>query len=64
MDRAEERPTYLLHNGIYRKTMYSSDYVPQNPSAEAKICLECTAKKCKGTCDRLKQERKKLKGAK
>lgn len=30
-------------------------------STEAKICLECTAKKCRGNCERLRTERKKLK---
>lgn len=30
-------------------------------SEEAKICLNCNAKRCKGTCDRLRSERKKLK---
>lgn len=30
-------------------------------SKEAQICLNCTAKKCRGDCKRAKEERKKLK---
>ena len=33
-------------------------------SEEAQICLSCPLKKCNGSCDRLRSERKKLKGAK
>jgi hypothetical protein len=28
--------------------------------AEARICLTCTEKRCQGTCDRLKAEKKRL----
>ena len=28
--------------------------------AEARICLTCTNKRCIGTCDRLKQEKKRI----
>ena len=28
--------------------------------AEANICLTCTAKKCRGACERLKEEKKRL----
>jgi hypothetical protein len=49
------------HNRLNSKYDYETDYLPTHESAEAKICLECTAKKCNGDCERLKRERKKLK---
>lgn len=38
-----------------------SVYVPVNIGDEEKICLECTAKKCNGYCERLRKEKQKLK---
>ncbi len=29
--------------------------------AEARICLNCTLKRCRGDCDRLRQEKRRLK---
>jgi hypothetical protein len=52
---------HLSLGGIFTKTERDNDYMPKNPSAEAQICLNCTAKKCKGTCERLREERKKIK---
>ena len=46
---------------IHSKTEYNKFYVPINVSAEARICLECSNKKCKGTCKRLVEEKRKLK---
>lgn len=37
------------------------EYVVIKPSAEANICLNCKIKKCKGNCERYKQEIKKVK---
>lgn len=59
-DRADYKATPLRRGGIYSKVERDSDYVPVNPSAEAQICLNCTAKKCRGTCERVRTERKKL----
>ena len=53
--------TTLRFSGGYSKVERDNDYVPKEPSAEAQICLECTAKKCRGFCDRLRTEYKKLK---
>lgn len=49
------------HCGIFVKTERSDAYVPQKPSPEASICLDCGNKKCKGNCKRFIEERKKLK---
>lgn len=40
---------------------YSEGIVSQ---AEANICLTCESKRCLGICDRLKEERKRLKAQK
>ena len=56
-----DKVTKLIFGSLFSKTERDCDYAPVNPSAEAKICLECTAKKCKGTCERLRTERNKLK---
>ena len=57
-----EKTTTLRHSGIFVKTEHSDAYVPQKPSPKAKICLDCDPnKKCKGNCDRYKEELKKLK---
>ena len=57
--KVQTKTSYLLE--MYDREMRDNDFVPKNPSAEAQICLNCTEKKCKGTCDRLRTERKKLK---
>ena len=44
---------------ISRKTHCELEVI--TPGAEAKICLKCTLKKCKGDCDRFRQEKQKLK---
>ena len=58
----DTRPTKLKFNNLVTKYDYAREYVPTHPSEEAQICLNCTAKKCKGECARLRAERKKLKG--
>jgi hypothetical protein len=56
----------LKHNTTFTKGIRSSDaYVPVHPSDEALICLNCDKKKCKPTtCQRYKQEVKKIKDMK
>ena len=49
------------YSGRFVKTEHSDAYVPQHPSPEASICLDCGNKKCKGNCKRYIEERKKLK---
>lgn len=49
------------HSGIFVKTEHSDAYVPQKPSPEARICLDCENKKCKGNCKRYIEEHRKLK---
>lgn len=56
-----EKTSKLRHSGIYIKTERSNDYVPQHPSPEARICLDCDNKQCKGNCKRYIEEYKKLK---
>ena len=56
-----EKTTNLRYSAIFVKTEHLNDYVPKNPSPEALICLTCTADKCKGICDRYKEEHRKLK---
>lgn len=57
-----EKTTALRRGGIFVKTERSDAYVPQHPSQEASICLDCDPnKKCKGNCKRYKEEHKKLK---
>lgn len=34
------------------------------PSKEARICLSCTEKKCRGDCEKRREEAKKIKEAK
>jgi radical SAM protein with 4Fe4S-binding SPASM domain len=57
-----EKITALKHSGIFVKTEHSDAYVPQHPSPEARICLDCDPnKQCKGNCKRYIEERRKLK---
>lgn len=56
-----EKITTLRHSGIFVKTEHSDAYVPQHPSPEASICLDCGNKKCKGICKRYIEEHRKLK---
>lgn len=55
-----DKASRLKFNKMLSKYNYDTDYVPKKPSAEALICLTCTADKCKGICDRYKEEHKKL----
>ena len=57
-----EKATRLSHSGIYVKTEHNNAYVPKNPSPKARICLDYDPnKKCKGNCQRYKEEYNKLK---
>ena len=51
----------LKFNSLFSKNEYESEYSLGTASEEAQICLTCTAKRCKGECERLRIERKKLK---
>lgn len=52
---------YLRKNGRFKmKTTIELDFVC-NPSAEAKICLNCNKKKCTPNCSTLKRKLKELK---
>ena len=55
-----ESTVNLNFNNLVYKGETESEFVLK-PSNEAKICLNCTAKKCNGECARLRAERKKLK---
>ena len=61
-DRTEERVTSTYIRGhIFCKTVRETGYEPTHPSAEALICLNCKSDECKGECERLRTELKKLK---
>ena len=57
----KDAPRKLKFNSLFCKGEYEKDFIPTHPSEEAQICLTCTAKRCKGECERLRIERKKLK---
>ena len=58
--KVQTKTSYLLE--MDDREMRDSDYVPVNPSDEAKICLNCPLKSCRPEgCTRLREERKKLK---
>ena len=62
IDSADYKAAKLRRTGVYSKAERDSDYVPVNPSAEARICLNCPLPECKpDTCKRVREERKKLK---
>ena len=44
--------------GVHHKEFWEYD------KAEVNICLTCKAKKCRGNCERLRQEKRKLKNKK
>ena len=56
-----DKVTKLIFRSVFTKTERNYDYVPQKPSPEASICLDCGNKKCKGNCKRYKEEYRKLK---
>ena len=56
-----EKVTKLRYSGIFVKTERDDFFKPRKPSAEARICLGCDNKNCKGNCKRYKEEHKKLK---
>jgi hypothetical protein len=56
-----DKSATLRFKGIYTKTEHSNDYVPQNPSEKARICLDCGNEKCTGNCKTYKEKYKQLK---
>ena len=51
-------------NRFNTKSVRENNIVINHPSDEASICLECVDENCKGYCERLRSELKKLRGKK